>query len=71
MPAATQEIARNVQGVAAGTRAVSTTIAEVSGAAQRTGSAAGEVAGGIDEVVRRLVTVRQQVDRFTGAVRAG
>ena len=52
--AATQEIARNVEQAAAGTQEVSTNIGTVTEAANDTGSAATQIRGGIDPVVRAV-----------------
>ena len=68
--AATAEIARSVSDAANGTRVVSTAIAEVTGLAGETGSSAGELLVAADQLNAEATSLRQEVDRFLGAVRA-
>jgi methyl-accepting chemotaxis protein len=68
---ATQEIARNVEQAAQGTRTVAVNIAGVSKASEETGQAAGQVhaiAGRLGQESERL---RQEIDGFLAQVRAG
>jgi methyl-accepting chemotaxis protein len=69
--AATAEIARSVSDAAAGTRVVSTATAEVTDLAGQTGVAASEFLIAADELNHEATVLREEVDRFLGAVRAG
>ncbi|HLJ21631.1 MAG TPA: methyl-accepting chemotaxis protein, partial [Stellaceae bacterium] len=65
-----QEIARNVQQAAGGTREVSANIGGVTQAAKQTGAAASEVLGASSELSKQASLVRSQVEKFLAAVRA-
>ncbi|MGK2940778.1 MAG: methyl-accepting chemotaxis protein, partial [Immundisolibacter sp.] len=67
---ATQDIARNIAQTAAGTQEVSQNITEVSSAAAETGAAAGQLLGSADELARQGTTLRDEVNRFLGELRA-
>ncbi len=68
--AATQEIARNVQQASIGTGQVSSNIAGVNEAAAETGSAAGRVLSASEALGKQANTLRADVDRFLGHLRA-
>jgi methyl-accepting chemotaxis protein len=68
--AATREIAQNVQHAAIGTREISTNISGVTDAVADTGAAAQEVLGASNELSRQAETMRSQVERFLGDIRA-
>jgi len=68
--AATQEIARNVQEAALGTGQVSSNIASVNCAAEKTGSASNGVLASAEQLSKQAVTLRADVDRFLGNIRA-
>ncbi len=68
--AATSEIARNVHEAAAGTQEVTTNIVTVSQSASETGSAAGEVLQAAELLDRQATTLRDEVKRFIGSLRA-
>jgi methyl-accepting chemotaxis protein len=68
--AATQEIARNVQEAALGTGQVSSNIASVNHAAEKTGSASNGVLASAEQLSKQAVTLRTDVDRFLGNIRA-
>jgi ABC-type transporter Mla subunit MlaD len=68
--AATQEIARNVQEAASGTREVTSHIEGVSRGAQETASAAAQVLGAAGNLSQQAETMRTDVGRFIGAVKA-
>jgi len=68
--AATQEIARNVQQAAEGTRNVSSNIGGVNEAATRTGAAASQVLAAAGDLSKQAAMLRHQVDNFLNAVRA-
>jgi methyl-accepting chemotaxis protein len=68
--ASTQEIARNVQQAAQGTNDVSSNIAHVSKAADDTGAAASQVLGSARDLSKQSETLRSELDRFLGAIRA-
>jgi methyl-accepting chemotaxis protein len=68
--AATQEIARNVQQAAVGTQEVSANITGVTQAAADTGAAATQVLGAAGELSKQSESLRGEVDRFLGDVRA-
>ena len=68
--ASTQEIARNVQQAAQGTSDVSSNIAHVSKAADDTGAAASQVLGSARDLSKQSETLRSELDRFLGAIRA-
>jgi methyl-accepting chemotaxis protein len=67
---ATQEIARNVQEAALGTGQVSSNIAAVNYAAEQTGSASSNVLTSAEQLSRQAATLRADVDRFLGNIRA-
>ncbi len=69
--AATAEIARSVSDAANGTRVVSSATAEVTNLAGQTGVSAGEFLIAADELNHEATVLREEVDRFLGAVRAG
>ena len=68
--AATEEIARNVQQAAAGSREVSQNIAGVSEAAGQSGVASSEVLNAAEALTRQSDVLRTEVDRFLDAIRA-
>jgi len=68
--AATREIAQNVQHAAVGTREISTNITGVTEAVGGTGAAAHQVLGASGELSRQAETMRNQVERFLGDIRA-
>jgi len=67
---ATREIARNVQEAAQGTGQVSRNISGVNQAAEKTGSAAGKVLSSAEQLSGQAATLRADVDRFLGNIRA-
>jgi len=68
--AATDEIARNIQQAAVGTRDVSDTIISVSQAAGETGAATEQVLGAAKGLAEQSHVLRSTVDRFLQGVRA-
>ena len=68
--AATREIARNIQSVAAGSNEISAHIGGVSTAAAATGKAASEVLASARELDTQSGMLRSAVDEFLGKVRA-
>ncbi|MDC7788534.1 methyl-accepting chemotaxis protein [Rhodoplanes sp. TEM] len=68
--AATAEIARNVQQAAKGTDEVARHITDVNRGATETGAASGQVLLSARELSKDGAALRQQVDKFLGAVRA-
>ena len=69
--ATTREIASNVDGAARGTAAVSTTIAEVSGAVTEAGLEASSVAEAAAALARQSDQLESQVGAFLAHIRAG
>jgi methyl-accepting chemotaxis protein len=69
--AATQEIARSVTEAANKTKEVSKHVADVNEAADHTGSSAKQVLDAAGELSRQGETLRDEVDKFLAAVRAG
>ena len=69
--ATTREIAGNVDGAARGTEAVSTVIAEVSGAATEAGLEASSVAEAAAALARQSASLESQVGTFLAHIRAG
>ena len=67
---ATQEIARNVQEAALGTGQVSSNIAAVNHAAEKTGSASNGVLASAEQLSTQAATLRTDVDRFLANIRA-
>jgi methyl-accepting chemotaxis protein len=67
---ATQEIARNVQEAAIGTGQVSSNIAAVNQAAEKTGAASNGVLASAEELSKQAVSLRGDVDRFLAHIRA-
>src|SRR5579872_1440411 len=67
---ATQEIARNVQEAALGTGQVSSNIAAVNHAAEKTGTASNGVLASAEQLSRQANTLRADVDRFLANIRA-
>jgi methyl-accepting chemotaxis protein len=67
---ATQEIARNVQQVAAGAGEISSHIAGVSDSAERTGAVANSVLSAAEHLSGQSVTLRQKVLALVGDIRA-
>jgi len=67
---ATQEIARNVQEAARGTGQVSSNIASVNQAAEKTGTASNTVLSSAEQLSKQASTLRTDVDRFLGNIRA-
>jgi len=68
--AATQEIARNVNEAAMGTKEVSSNIASVSEAAQHTGASATQVLSAAGELAKNGEKLKTQMDQFLRTVRA-
>jgi methyl-accepting chemotaxis protein len=68
--AATKEIARNVQQAAQGTGEVSSNIAGVTEAAEKTGTAASQVLGSAGAFSKQADVLRSEVERFLTTVRA-
>jgi methyl-accepting chemotaxis protein len=68
--AATREIARNIQSVAAGSSEINSHIGGVTTAAEATGSAASEVLTNARELDNQSGMLRSAVDGFLGKVRA-
>ncbi len=68
--AATQEIARNVQEASVGTDQVSSNITGVNQAVAETGSAAAKVLSASEALGKQAKTLRADVDRFLGHLRA-
>jgi methyl-accepting chemotaxis protein len=67
--AATQEIARNIDHAASGTRFVYDNINEVSQTIQETDQAAKDVLGAVETLQRQAMTLRAEVDRFLSGIR--
>ncbi len=67
--AATREIARNAEEAAAVTADMGGVVEGVNGAAERTGTAAGEVAGASEALSREADALRDCVDRFLGELK--
>ena len=67
---ATQEIARNVQSVAEGTRGAAQNIVEVNRGATETGSASGEVLSSARALSSESTRLRAELDRFMQNIRA-
>ena len=68
--AATQEISRNVQQAAQGTQEVNKNIASVTEASGEVGAAATQMNGASGELAKQAETLRAEVDKFIGRVRA-
>jgi methyl-accepting chemotaxis protein len=68
--AATREIARNIQSVAAGSSEINGHIGGVAAAAEATGSAASEVLTNARDLDSQSGMLREAVDEFLGKVRA-
>ena len=68
--AATQDIARNIQSVAAGSSEVSAHIGGVSAAAEATGMAAGEVLSNARALDDQSMMLQSAVDGFLSKIRA-
>ena len=68
--ATTQEIARNAQQAAAGTQAVSSTIAGVKQAADDAGAAAGQVLEAAKHLSHQAEALTGEVGRFIDGVKA-
>ncbi|HYH21361.1 MAG TPA: HAMP domain-containing methyl-accepting chemotaxis protein [Azospirillum sp.] len=68
--AATNEIARNVQQAARGTAEVSSTIVEVTHAAEQTGASAGQVLGAAKGLAQQSDHLRREVELFLFGIRA-
>jgi methyl-accepting chemotaxis protein len=68
--AATHEIARSVEEAARGTGDVSSNIAGVTGAARQGGTAANRVLSSAEGLARQADTLRGEVERFLGQIRA-
>jgi len=68
--AATREIARNIQSVAAGSSEISNHIGGVTTAAQATGDAASDVLANARELDTQSGMLRSAVDGFLAKVRA-
>ncbi|WP_372395691.1 HAMP domain-containing methyl-accepting chemotaxis protein [Azospirillum sp. HJ39] len=67
--AATQEIGRNIQQAAQGTRLVTDNISSVSGSAGEVGRAASEVLGAADSLSHDSERLRERIQTFIGEVR--
>ncbi|ALG74708.1 hypothetical protein VY88_29185 [Azospirillum thiophilum] len=67
--AATQEIGRNIQQAAQGTRLVTDNISAVSGSAGEVGRAASEVLGAADSLSHDSDRLRERIQTFIGEVR--
>jgi methyl-accepting chemotaxis protein len=67
---ATNEIARNVQEAAKGTGQVSDKIAAVNQAAENTGAVSSSVLATAEQLSKQATTLRADVDRFLGNIRA-
>jgi methyl-accepting chemotaxis protein len=67
---ATNEIARNVQEAAKGTGQVSDKIAAVNKAAENTGAVSSSVSATAEQLSKQATTLRADVDRFLGNIRA-
>ncbi len=67
---ATQEIARNVQEAAQGTGQVSSNIGAVNQATDKTGKASNTVLASAEQLTNQAATLRADVDRFLGNIRA-
>lgn len=70
MPAATHEIARNVEQAAAGTQEVSTNIVTVTHAANDTGTAATQIRGASNQLSEQSASLKAEVERFLSTIRA-
>ena len=68
--ATTREIARNIQETASVTGGVSTRIAEVTAASERTGASASEVLGSAGALAEQSSTLSGEVEEFLARVRA-
>jgi methyl-accepting chemotaxis protein len=68
--ASTQEIARNVQQAAQGTSDVSSNIVHVNKAADDTGAAATQVLASARDLSKQSETLRAELGRFLGVIRA-
>lgn len=68
--AATGEIARNVEQASAGTQEVTTNITDVADASVETGTAATQVSSVSQDLSRKADSLKAQVERFLGDVRA-
>ena len=68
--ASTNEIARNVQQAAHGTRSVTETIADVSKGAGETGAAATQVLSASAGLARQSERLSDEVERFIAGVKA-
>lgn len=68
--ASTAEISRSVTQAAQGTQAVSENVVQVTEAASQTGAAATQVLVSAQELTQRSDLLRQQVERFLGAIKA-
>jgi methyl-accepting chemotaxis protein len=68
--AATKEIARNVQEASAGTAEVSASVVGISEAANHTGRAAVRVLVVSDKIIGEVRTLRAEVGRFLGDLKA-
>ncbi|BAI74554.1 methyl-accepting chemotaxis protein (plasmid) [Azospirillum sp. B510] len=68
---ATTEISRAVQQAAQGTERLRQNVHTVADAAQRNGTAAASLHGGIQQLERSVHDLQSQVDRFVGTLQAG
>jgi methyl-accepting chemotaxis protein len=69
--AATAEIARHARQAAADTRHAGLTVDGVNHAANRTGTAAGQVLGAASDLARQAEQLTDEVNGFVGGIRAG
>jgi methyl-accepting chemotaxis protein len=67
---ATNEIARNAQLVASGTRGVTQTIVDIEEASNRTGDVASRVLEAADELSKQAERLANEVSEFIAGVRA-
>ena len=68
--AATQEISRNVQQAAQGTREVADSIVKVKGGAEQTGLASSNVLKSSQELGVRFDGLRKEVEKFLADIKA-
>ena len=68
--AATTEIARSVEQAASGTQEMSSRIVTVTGAANQTGTAAGQLLGSSSSLAKEARDLRQEIETFLSTIRA-
>jgi len=69
--AATQEIARNVQGVSAGTHEVSSVIADMSVSAEKSGSESQVALSAAEELSSQADRLKSELAKFLNQIRIG